>query len=64
MVDKWTAGYWRDRAEEARVLAFQMTDYRLREQMLEIARNYDKMAEYTAKQEQWPTLSTGSHLHC
>lgn len=64
MPDKFTAGYWRDRAEECRVLALQMTDYKLRESMLEVARNYDKMAEHTAKLEQWPTLSTGRNLHC
>lgn len=41
-----------------------MTDYKLRQSMLEIARSYDKMAEHPAKGEQWPTLSTGRHLHC
>jgi hypothetical protein len=63
MPGNFTSGYWRDRAEEARVLALQMTDYKLREQMLEVARTYEKMAEYMAKQEKWPTLSTGRNLH-
>jgi hypothetical protein len=64
MPERFTSGYWRDRAEEARVFALQMSDYPLPEQMFEVARGYDKMAEYTAKPEQFTTLSTGRNLHC
>lgn len=39
-----TAQYWRDRAEEARSLAEQFTHGRAREQMLEVAERYDKIA--------------------
>jgi hypothetical protein len=40
-----TAGYWRERAEEARAKAGQMRDPDAKATLLEIARSYDKLAE-------------------
>jgi hypothetical protein len=37
--------HWRNRAEQARVLAEQMNDSLAREMMLRIASNYDQIAE-------------------
>ncbi len=42
----YDAEHWRDRAEEARTLAGQMTDSKARATMLEIAAGYDTMAEH------------------
>jgi hypothetical protein len=40
--------HWRDRAEEARVHAEQLTDPDARRMMLDIAKSYDKLAERAA----------------
>jgi hypothetical protein len=40
------AEHWLARAEEARILASEMTDARTRATMLDIAKGYDKMAEH------------------
>jgi hypothetical protein len=37
--------YWRSRAEEARAQASEMRDARVRSTLLEIAANYDQIAE-------------------
>jgi hypothetical protein len=37
--------HWRQRAEEARVLAEQMSDAASREKMLGIAKDYERLAE-------------------
>jgi hypothetical protein len=39
------AQHWRDRAEEARILAAEMRDEFSRQQMLAIAVSYDRLAE-------------------
>jgi hypothetical protein len=41
--------HWRDRAEEARVHAEQLTATDARQMMLEIAKSYDKLAERAAE---------------
>lgn len=42
------AEHWRNRAEEARVLADTLTDPKAKATMLEIAIGYDTMAEHAA----------------
>jgi hypothetical protein len=37
--------HWRERAEEARAVAGQLTDEKSREAMLRIAKDYDQLAE-------------------
>jgi hypothetical protein len=37
--------YWRNRAEEARAQASEMKDERARKTLLDIAENYDQLAE-------------------
>ena len=49
MPERLDAAHWRDRAEEARSLAEQMTDPESRERMLRIAADYDKLAERAAE---------------
>ena len=44
----YDAGHWRDRAEEARLIAEQTTDPHSRTTMLDIAAGYDMMAEHAA----------------
>ena len=39
------AGYWRERAEEARAQASEMRDPTAKRTLLEIARSYDRLAE-------------------
>ncbi len=51
MAEKFTAAYWHERAEEARVLAEQITAEDLRQAMLEVVSNYQALAEYTEKME-------------
>jgi hypothetical protein len=41
--------HWRDRAEEARLLAHDMKDTQSREAMLRIAKDYDYLAERAAQ---------------
>jgi hypothetical protein len=41
--------HWRDRAEEARVHAEQMTDPEAKRMMLEIANGYERLAERVAE---------------
>jgi len=43
----YDAGHWRDRAEEARLIAEQMTDPHSRTTMLDIAAGYEMMAEHS-----------------
>ena len=45
MVERITAAHWRDRAEEARTQAAEMRDPRAKEDLLDIAENYDQLAE-------------------
>jgi hypothetical protein len=40
--------HWRDRAEEARVHAEQLTDPEARRMMLDIAKSYERLAERAA----------------
>jgi predicted secreted protein len=49
--------YWRDRAEETRVLAERMGDADARETMLRIARGYDRLAARAARAEASATES-------
>ena len=48
---KFTAQHWRERAEEARAIADQMTDADARRTMLDIANSYDNLAERAAARE-------------
>ena len=45
MPDRLGADYWRERAEEARAQASQMRDESAKRSLLNIADNYDQMAE-------------------
>jgi hypothetical protein len=45
------AQYWRDRAEEARVLAQLMANAAARDAMLRIAQGYDRLAARAARNE-------------
>jgi hypothetical protein len=51
MAEKFTAAYWHERAEEARVLAERIASEDLRHAMLEVVSNYEALAEYTEKME-------------
>jgi hypothetical protein len=44
----YDAEHWRDRAEEARLIAEQKTDSHSRTTMLDIAAGYEMMAEFAA----------------
>jgi hypothetical protein len=46
MPERFTVADWRERAEGARVLAGRMTSEESRQAMLEVARNYEALAEY------------------
>jgi hypothetical protein len=48
-VNRFTAAHWRDRAEEARVLALALSDEKARQDMLEVASHYEKLAAFTEK---------------
>jgi hypothetical protein len=41
--------HWRDRAEEARAMAVQMSDREARNMMLDIAKSYEKLANRAEK---------------
>ena len=43
-LDKSDPAYWRDRADEARAIAYGFRDPEARQLMLEVANNYEKMA--------------------
>jgi hypothetical protein len=45
MTDSLGADYWRERAEEARAHASQMRDPSAKRTLLEVADNYDQLAE-------------------
>jgi hypothetical protein len=45
MPDRFGPQHWRERAEEARAQASQMHDPSARRTLLEIAENYDQLAE-------------------
>lgn len=49
MPEVFPARYWHDKAEEARLLAEQMTGAETHYAMLAVARNYDKLAQYSDK---------------
>jgi hypothetical protein len=44
-MDVHNAEYWRSRAEEARAVAVQMMDHHTKAVMLQIAQDYEKLAE-------------------
>ncbi|MBM3597355.1 MAG: hypothetical protein FJX35_04025 [Alphaproteobacteria bacterium] len=44
-----TAEYWRNRAEEARMMAVEMAHFAPRETLLKIADGYDRLAEQAEK---------------
>jgi hypothetical protein len=48
------ASRWRERSEQARIHAEQMTDPEAREIMLEIARAYEKLAQSAAGAPRFP----------
>jgi hypothetical protein len=54
------AEHWRERAEEARLLAQQMTDAEARSRMLRIANDYDKIADRAATSLGMRTAPTAS----
>jgi hypothetical protein len=56
MSDRITAAQWRERAEETRVLAERMVSQEARQDMLEIARQYDKLAEHAERQRNLDTV--------
>jgi hypothetical protein len=39
------AGYWRDRADEARAIGVQMNDHHTKAVMFSIAQDYEKLAQ-------------------
>ena len=45
MPERLGAEYWRERAEEARAQASQMRDPRARRMLLDIAENYEQVAQ-------------------
>ena len=45
MPDRLGPDYWRERAEDARAMASQMRDPDARRTLLEIAENYEQLAE-------------------
>ena len=49
-----TPKYWRDRAEEARTRAGEMTDVGARNLMLNIAESYERMAERAENRSRQP----------
>jgi len=51
MPKHFSAAYWRARGEETRTLAETMASATLQRTLLEIADEYDKLAEFTEAQE-------------
>lgn len=54
MPNHLSSAYWRSRGEETRILAEAMSNERLQRSLLEIAEQYDKLAEFTEQQERRP----------
>ncbi len=52
--------YWRNRAEEARAIAVQMTDSQTKATMLAIARDYEKLAKRAEQHASEPRLGSDS----
>ena len=61
-VKKFTAQYWRMKAEEARTLADEMHDQMTRRMMLDIVAGYEQMAVRTEKLEQEARQSSLGHV--
>ena len=62
LLSQLDAAHWQKRAEEARLLAEQMTDPEARRQMLEIAASYDKIARrFSALLRPTDTLASSDH---
>jgi hypothetical protein len=57
MPETFTAANFRERAEAVRALARQMTGQETREELLEIARQYDKLADHADRRRDRPALS-------
>jgi len=51
MPKHFSSAYWRARGEQTRALAESMTDEKLQRSLLDIANEYDKLAEATEAQE-------------
>lgn len=49
----YDAQYWRDRADEARVIADTMTSVEARGAMLEVADSYDRLVEMAERRSEW-----------
>jgi hypothetical protein len=47
--ESFTSAYWRHRAEEARKIGDQMTNNDPRKSMLQVASQYERLAEFTEK---------------
>jgi regulator of replication initiation timing len=57
----FNAKHWRERAEEARTAAEQMCDAQSRQQMLEIAEGYERLAQlYKAREPKMVDLAPGA----
>lgn len=54
------AQHWRDRAEESRTLASEMTDAQTKATMLKIAEGYETMAAHADARLAKPSLSHGN----
>ena len=57
----FNAKHWRERAKEARTMAEQMCDPESRQQMLEIAEGYERLAQhYMAREPKMVDLTPGA----
>jgi hypothetical protein len=54
MPNQLSSAYWRSRGEETRTLAEALHNEHLQRSLLEIAEQYDKLAEFTEQQERRP----------
>jgi hypothetical protein len=52
MPKHFSSAYWRARGEQIRALAEPMTDEKLQRSLLDMANEYDKLAEFAEAQEQ------------